>query len=407
MKTILATAYAVNPYKGSEDGMGWNLVLQIARFNKVIAITRENNKPHIDQFKLEYPNELYNNITFLYFDLPYYLRFWKKGQRGAMLYFYLWQRFVVSFIKQQHLAFDIVHNLNFHNDWTPSFLWKLNKPFVWGPVGHHPQIPAAFLQPYARKEYLKDRATWFIKKLFWNISPALKQAKHKAHAIIAMNSSVKKQLTAHQDKFIIIPSVSSERVVSQPKQQEVFRILSVGRFVPLKGFDVTLKAFATFYHQLSEEEKKHTELVLVGDGPYRNYLQNLATNLGVAHAVKIILWVKRAELASIYQGSSVFLFPSHEGAGMVVAEALSYGLPVLCFNNCGPGEFITEACGIKVDYSTYENSVRQFSLALEKLFHDQAEMKRLSNEAKTHFEANFTWETKGEKFNAIYQQLSA
>ena len=39
-KTILATAYAINPYKGSEDGMGWNFVLQIAKFNRVIALTR-------------------------------------------------------------------------------------------------------------------------------------------------------------------------------------------------------------------------------------------------------------------------------------------------------------------------------------------------------------------------------
>ena len=36
---ILASAYAVNPYKGSEDGTGWQWVLQIARHQKVIAIT--------------------------------------------------------------------------------------------------------------------------------------------------------------------------------------------------------------------------------------------------------------------------------------------------------------------------------------------------------------------------------
>jgi len=58
-KTILATAYAVNPYKGSEDGMGWNLVCQVARFNKVIAITRENNQEHIEKYMLENPSKLY------------------------------------------------------------------------------------------------------------------------------------------------------------------------------------------------------------------------------------------------------------------------------------------------------------------------------------------------------------
>jgi len=41
MKTILATTYAVNPYKGSEEGTGWNLLYQIARNHRVIGVTRK------------------------------------------------------------------------------------------------------------------------------------------------------------------------------------------------------------------------------------------------------------------------------------------------------------------------------------------------------------------------------
>ena len=95
-KTILATTYAVNPYKGSEDGMGWNFILQIARYNKVYAITRENNQENIDKSLKENPSEIYQNITFLYFDLPYWMRFWKKGGRGAMLYYWMWQKGMVT-----------------------------------------------------------------------------------------------------------------------------------------------------------------------------------------------------------------------------------------------------------------------------------------------------------------------
>ncbi|MBK8444254.1 MAG: hypothetical protein IPL35_12920 [Sphingobacteriales bacterium] len=79
MKRILVSAYAINPYKGSEDGMGWNFVLQIARFHKVFAITRENNRIHIEKYQQENPNDDYQNIQFLYYDLPYWLRFWKKA----------------------------------------------------------------------------------------------------------------------------------------------------------------------------------------------------------------------------------------------------------------------------------------------------------------------------------------
>jgi len=44
MSTILITAYAVNPFKGSEDGIAWNIIRELATKNKVIAITRKNNK---------------------------------------------------------------------------------------------------------------------------------------------------------------------------------------------------------------------------------------------------------------------------------------------------------------------------------------------------------------------------
>ncbi len=407
MKTILATTYAVNPYKGSEDGMGWNMVKQIARFNKVIAITRENNRPHIEKYMAEFPDSLYQHITFLYFDLPYYQRFWKKGQRGAMLYFYLWQKAVVSFVKKQQLQYDIVHNLNFHNDWTPSFLWKLNKPFVWGPVGHHPPVPYAFIKQYPLQELIKDRFTWFVKKLFWKLSPSLKNARNKASIIIAMNSSVNKQLKADAAKVILTPSVSSEAAEEKNTHHEVFRVMSAGRFVPLKGFDITIRAFASFYHSLNEYDKKRTELILVGDGPYRSFLEKLISNLGLNEAVKIIRWVNRSEMGALYSSSSVFLFPSHEGAGMVVAEALANSLPVICFNNCGPGEFIDNTCGIKVDYSPYDIAIKKFSLALSELKYNPTRTEQLAAGARNKFTKTFNWNVKGIHFNHIYKKLSA
>ena len=89
MKTILLTAYAINPYKGSEDGMGWNFVLQAARHQRVIAVTRRNNRPHIERYLSEHTIAQVNNITFLYFDLPAWTCFWKKGPTLSLIYFYM------------------------------------------------------------------------------------------------------------------------------------------------------------------------------------------------------------------------------------------------------------------------------------------------------------------------------
>ena len=81
MKTILITAYAINPYQGSEDAMGWNFVMQAARFQNIIAVTRKNNREHIEKFIAQNPS-LKNHtdrIQFLYYDWHKAFLFWKKG----------------------------------------------------------------------------------------------------------------------------------------------------------------------------------------------------------------------------------------------------------------------------------------------------------------------------------------
>lgn len=405
MKTVLASAYAVNPYKGSEDGMGWNFIYQIARYHKVIAVTRENNKAHIEKYMNENPDDIYDNITFLYFDLPYWARFWKKGGRGALLYFYLWQRCLPSFIKKQGLVFDIVHNVNFHNDWTPSFLWKLNKPFVWGPIGHHPVIPSEYLSSY-RKEYaIKEKLTVLIKKLFWNASSSLKQSSKRAAHILCMNKSVPAVLKLNDKKYSIVPSVATQDFGFDFQQQnEKFTLITAGRLVPLKGFDLTIKSFAQFL-QAQPLRKEKCELMIVGSGPELDNYLAMTKQLGIEKNVRFINWMDRENLMALYKKASVFIFPSHEGAGMVVAEALSFGLPVVCLDNCGPGEFIDASCGIKVSYKNYNQTLKELSLAIADLFNAPELLKRMRYNARKHFESHFHWDVRGEEFRKVYLNL--
>jgi len=408
MKTILATTYALNPYKGSEDGMGWNMICQIARFNNVIAITRKNNRTEIEKFMKENMNSIYENISFQYYDLPYWMRFWKKGQRGAMFYFYLWQFFMPVFVWFNRFKFDIAHNLNFHNDWTPTFLWVLGKPMVWGAIGHHPQIPKQYINNiYENKWEKADARRWRLKKIFWKWDPFLKLSIKKSAQILCMNSSVTKELRINENKITLFPSVGSEDVVFESnKAKSRFDVLSVGRFVPLKGFDITIRSFANFYHSLCEKDQQKTTLTLVGKGPVKELLESIAKDLKVNHVVHFIDWIEREKLKDIYKNSSVFLFPSHEGAGMVVSEAMSYGLPVVCLDNYGPGEFVTPQSGLKVKIQGYDGTIKSFSDHLNNLFlHDEFK-NHLSQGARRRFEEYFHWDAKGELLVKIYDQIT-
>jgi len=407
MKTILASVYAINPYKGSEDGTGWNLVLQIARFNRVIAVTRENNRPHIERYLREFDVPEAANIRFEYFDLPYWMRFWKKGGRNALLYYYLWQLALPRWVRKRQLEFDIVHNLNFHSDSTPSFLWRLNRPFVWGPVGHHPPIPRAFIEEvYGRKKWLLDQLRWAAKHVLWSLDPFLSRTRTKACRILAINTDVNKQLRVSPDKVVLMPAVATNDMQQTPAGGNCFRVISVGRFVALKGFDITIRSFGVFFRRLNGTEQSAVKLVLVGNGPELTLLKSLAAEEGLTSHIDIILWIERAAIQQLYSNSTVFFFPSHEGAGMVVPEALSCRLPVVCFDNAGPGELVTDHCGIRVPYGDYDRCIEDFADALERLYRDPVLLARLRDGARQQFLEKFQWDQKGDILKTIYDQIA-
>lgn len=406
MKTVLITAYAINPYKGSEDGTGWNIAKGISKEYKTLVITRKNNREHIERYLKEYPDPVHSNMSFYYFDLPNWAMFWKKkiGERGYVLYFYLWQLFITFFISKNKLKFDLAHNLNFHSDSHPTFLWVFGKPTIWGPIGHHPKVPKEFILPiYGRKSYYKDRLYYSVKWMMRNLDPFYRLSVYKSAKIIGINSSVQKVMRAPEHKVEIIPAVASEPVKPNEKKKGNYTVLSVGRFVEMKGFDIAIKSFAKFVNSVPEADRSKVKLKLLGKGNYTGFLKQMAKDLGVEQNVDFVSWVEKSEMHEIYSQSDVYLFPSHEGAGMVVPEAMSYGLPVVTFDNVGPGELQKDA-GIKIPYASYSKAVDDFADALTMLYESPGQRLRLSINSSFTFKESYTWNKKIEAILKIYDE---
>jgi glycosyltransferase involved in cell wall biosynthesis len=76
-------------------------------------------------------------------------------------------------------------------------------------------------------------------------------------------------------------------------------------------------------------------------------LRQQASELGLS--VEFVDHLPQRELFECFRQADCFLFPSlHDSGGTVVLEALSFGLPVICLDLCGPAEFVDEACGVVV-----------------------------------------------------------
>lgn len=407
-RTILVTAYAINPYKGSEEGTGWNWVCQIAQNNRVIAISRQNNQEAIDRYLQEQQPAWQHQVTFLYFDLPYWLRFWKGSGLSALLYHYLWHLAVVAYILHKRLSYDMAHHLNFHADWSPSFLWMLGKPWVWGPIGHHPPVPKAMIVPvYGHKAWLSDRLRTLAKQVWRRADPFMYLAHWQADHILCMHQPAMHQLAAStQLRASLMPAIGSEAVEQGVKAKGIFQVLSIGRFVPLKGFDITIRSFARFYHKLPAVAQAEARLVLVGKGPCKPALEAIARAEGIASAISWANWMDRTALQSLYQQSSVFLFPSHEGAGMVVPEAMAHGLPVVCYDNCGPGELSGEAA-LQVACQQPEQCITDFANCLKQLYTNPELYRNLQLKGLERHRQQLLWEVKGRQINQIYDTVAA
>ncbi len=113
------------------------------------------------------------------------------------------------------------------------------------------------------------------------------------------------------------------------------KVITVTRLAPEKNLEFGLRA-------VSEVQKKlDFEYLIVGEGPERKKLEELAENLNVR--VSFLGKVKREKLVELYSSSSVFFLPSkYETFGLVFAEAMACGLPVVCLNSGSAPEVVGE-----------------------------------------------------------------
>lgn len=177
-----------------------------------------------------------------------------------------------------------------------------------------------------------------------------------------------------ESKIVIIPVYSTAAHELRPNKDyiahEPFNFLTVSRLVPVKNIFLQLES-------LAEIIKDHSQVVLtiVGDGPERERLQQLAKDLGIGDKVKFVGLVDNPD--SFYASADAFLLTSNkEGWGLVVIEAGSFGLPVIMTDVGCAGEVVVDnESGLVVPVGPKTALVE----AMSKLIKDQALRSRLGS----------------------------
>jgi len=401
MFKILISAYACEPHKGSEPGVGWNWAKQIAKFAEVWVITRANNKDSIEK---DLEKEPISNLHFVYYDPPKWLTSWKKRTRGLYIFYLLWQIGAYKVARRLHrkINFDAVHHLTFGNIWLPTFMPFLKIPFIWGPVGGGEKVPEAFRKSYSITAKIQEKLRDIILSSL-RINPLFISTCRLSRIILVRTEETLDKIPGYcRDKTVKVIETGidfCEKRSAERFEAKEATILSAGRLIHLKGFDLAIMAFAKAFRN-----RDNIRMIIIGEGPDKNRLLEIANQEKISHKIFFRGNISHGDVLNEMSRSTIFLFPSlKEGGAWVLYEAMISGLPVICLDIAGPKEIISEDCGIKIKPINPTQTINDLAEALLKLANDPKLRKKMGEAGRRRVQEYYTWDKKGEFIKKLYE----
>lgn len=172
-------------------------------------------------------------------------------------------------------------------------------------------------------------------------------------------------------------------------------LISVGRLAPEKNWDTLIRAFAKVHSQ-----NPNLRLVLIGDGPAKETLETLASEVGIAERVTFTGALPFEEVPCYLKAADAFTFASvTETQGLVTIEAMAAGLPIVAVDGSGTRDIVDHnKQGLLV-----ENDVDALAKGIKKLLSDPQRMKRFSNNALKKAKT-FDVNQLGKQLISVYKQ---
>lgn len=199
------------------------------------------------------------------------------------------------------------------------------------------------------------------------------------------------------ERVEVIPNFSRIHPVEtkRDKLQKPIRILSYGRYVKKKGFDVLLRAFRKLL-----DSGVHARLILGGQGEEFRNLESLVKELKLQESVELGVWLD--DVAAALDKADLFVLPSlDEPFGIVILEAMARGVPIISTRTKGPVEILSETTANLIEIGSVDALFAAMEVCIrnsDQTF-DRAE-KALERYRKRYFEAAVL-----PKIEQVYERL--
>lgn len=399
---VLISAYACRPHHGSEQGVGWEWVRNIARFHMLWVLTSATNQPAIER-------ESISNANFIFLSVDKLLWLKKLGLVGRYVYYYIWhyQAYKKALDISKTIKFDIIHQLTFGTFRIPAFISKLQIPFIWGPVGGGEYIPVKFwhvLGHHALGEFLRTVSN----PLFLWI-PGIRASLRRARKILVVNEATLNFFPKkYQSKSKVLPIVGDYTIEPDPDASSVhaheppIKLLFVGKLEPRRGLKLMLGALVELL------DKVDFHFRIIGDGPERKRYERLCKKYGLSDRVTFVGRIPYELVYKEYAQADIFCSSSlRDSGGSAYIGAMASGLPIICIDHAGPGELVTGDCGIKVPLISRKQVVEDLATAIEDLARDAKEIKKMGEAGIMRVRKYFDWEVKTKLLMDYYEEVGA
>lgn len=251
------------------------------------------------------------------------------------------------------------------------------------------------------------RARWKYNAFY---RPFLARVLGRASRILVASPAMRDtaaQLEGYRHKCEVVPYgidiealetlAAADTGVDSWRGDEAPLLLFVGRLVPYKGVDVLIRALA----------RVKARLVVAGDGPERQTLEQLARASGVNGRVRFAGAVSDQQVAALYRACDAFVLPSvtrAEAFGMVQLEAMAFGKPVISTDLPSGVPWVNQhgVSGLVVP----PGDVEALSGAIERLVGDDSLRAALGRGARTRVEQEFSADRMAARTVEVYQSLT-
>jgi len=412
VRTLLS-AYACEPRRGSEPGVGWNVAMALSNKVNLTVVTRANNQHEIENSDEEWVS----HVKWIYHDLPPWMMWWKKGGRGVQLYYILWQTtlFIKLALKGEFKFYDVVHHITFGKYWVPTFLSLSGLPTVFGPVGGGEDTPDVFQSALGKRGLWEERARKYLRLIMtWNPISFL-ALKLNSVNIAATPQTEERMRKLGLANIIVMPqsAVSGQQLsefeviankCNKGSSSDVFVASCVARLVSWKAIHIAIEAFGCALPKLPVG----SYLNIVGSGPEKERLVKLVNDQGLENSVRFI--DRLPELTDVFDlmaASDCLMHPAlHEAFGQACLESIAVGTPVVCWDWAGPGRIVSGGAGIAVSFGrNKKQSIQKFSEAILLIKNlSLSESQKLSRVCEVRA-TEFTWDKLTSRLIGIYQNL--